>query len=106
MDLVRLSEAPAVIGVSRNTFLRHIRSHLNEYKIGRAVFFNRVELEDPTLYTAGSGALPNRGNAQWQRPKLLDSPKEETSTTSIRSSKDIDSAAAREQEILEKRKQL
>ena len=59
-DLVRLKDVPELIGISRNTFLRHIRPKLTEYHIGRAVFFSLTELEDLALYSAENRSAPQR----------------------------------------------
>jgi hypothetical protein len=54
--LVRLKDAPGYLGIDRNTFNRLVRPDLKEVRFGRAVLFDRVELDG----VADSWLLLNR----------------------------------------------
>lgn len=43
--LLRLKDAPRYLGLDKNTFNREVRPLLTEMRIGRAVLFDRAELD-------------------------------------------------------------
>jgi hypothetical protein len=48
--LVRLKDAPRYLGLDKNFFNREVRPVLTEIRIGRAVLFDREDLDDWVEY--------------------------------------------------------
>ena len=68
--LIQQCRAPEYLGVSRQTFWRHIRPHLRKVKgLGRTVFYLRVDLEDWFEDSKGGCERPkheDQGDSSWE----------------------------------------
>jgi hypothetical protein len=76
--LVRLRDAPRYLGLDRNVFNRDVRPELVEIRHGRAVLFDRMELDAWADYTKRAGVTPRR-DALLHREGRQDSTSVETS---------------------------
>jgi hypothetical protein len=73
-----LRDAARYLGLDRHVFDRDVRPELRETKHGRAVLFDRVELDAWADYTMVRGRAPAR-RTLWQDEIIRDSSSEEES---------------------------
>lgn len=64
--LIRLREAPHYLGLDKNVFNRDVRSELTEIRHGRAVLFDRMELDAWADYTKSRCGRPPERRTKWQ----------------------------------------
>ena len=68
--LIQQCRVPEYLGVSRQTFWRHIRPHLRKIKgLGRTVFYSRVDLDEWFEDSKGGCERPkheDRGDSSWE----------------------------------------
>ena len=68
--LIQQSRAPEYLGVTRQTFLRHVMPHLQKVRgTGRAVFYRRVDLDQWIEDSVDGCERPkheDRGDSSWE----------------------------------------
>jgi hypothetical protein len=63
----RLKDAPKYLGMDKNTFNRDIRPELSVIRLGKAVLFDRMELDAWADYTKSRCGRPPRRRAKWHK---------------------------------------
>lgn len=68
---LRLRDAQAYLSMGKNSFNTYIRPYLNEIKIGRHIYFKRLDLEAVARDTAQRYRCPNQsqGDMKWDKEK-------------------------------------
>jgi hypothetical protein len=88
--LIRLRHAPRYLGVDKNVFNREIRPEISEIRIGRAVLFDRLELDAWADYTKSRCGRPPERRTKWQEEGSQDFVEETESGISRSRSKGTD----------------
>ena len=80
-----LKDAQRYLSMGKNSFSKYIRPHAKEFRIGRAVFFERLDLDAVARETAQRYRCPNQSEGEliWDKRKCQASLNEETSGTLI-----------------------
>lgn len=80
-----LKDAQRYLSMGKNSFSKYIRPHAKEFRIGRAVFFERLDLDAVARETAQRYRCPNqsKGELIWDKRKCQASLNEEKSGTLI-----------------------
>jgi hypothetical protein len=86
LRLVRLRDAARYLGLDPHVFDRDVRPELTESRHGRAILFDRLELDAWADYTMARGRAPVR-RTLWQNGIHQDLSREERSGTSRKRSK-------------------
>ena len=78
-----LKDAQRYLSMGKNSFSKYIRPHAKEFRIGRAVFFERLDLDAVARETAQRYRCPNQSEGEliWDKRKCQASLSEETSGT-------------------------
>jgi len=87
---IRLKTAPAYLGLDRNVFNRAVRPELTEIRYGRAVLFDRLELDAWADYTRSCCGRPPERRMKWHKEGRQDSANAARSGISRSRSKDTD----------------
>ncbi len=85
--LYRLKDAPSYLGIDRNVFNRDVRPELSEIRHGKAVLFDRLELDAWADYKKSRAGRPPQRRAKWQEKERQDSANVEASGISRSESK-------------------
>lgn len=66
-----LRDAQAYLSMGKNSFNKYIRPYLNEIRIGRHIYFERLDLEAVARDTAQRYRCPNQsqGDMKWDKEK-------------------------------------
>jgi hypothetical protein len=80
-----LKDAQRYLSMGKNSFSKYIRPHAKEFRIGRAVFFERLDLDVVARETVQRYRCPNQSEGEliWDKRKCQASLNEETSGTLI-----------------------
>ena len=80
-----LKDAQRYLSMGKNSFSKYIRPHAKEFRIGRAIFFERLDLDVVARETAQRYRCPNQSEGEliWDKRKCQASLNEETSGTLI-----------------------
>ena len=84
--LIRLRDAPSYLGLDKMIFNRDIRPELTEVHHGRAVLFDRLELDAWAEHTKACQGRPPERTSIWQDEDGQDSARKGGSGTSRKSS--------------------
>ena len=78
-----LKDAQRYLSMGKNSFSKYIRPHAKEFRIGRAVFFERLVLDAVASETSQRYRCPNQSEGEliWDKRKCQASLNEETSGT-------------------------
>ena len=78
-----LKDAQRYLSMGKNSFSKYIRPHAKEFRIGRAIFFERLDLDVVARETAQRYRCPNQSEGEliWDKRKCQASLNEETSGT-------------------------
>lgn len=71
--LVQQNVAHKVLGMSASTFMRYVSIHLPKRKIGRSVFYKRIDLAqwiDESFESCNRTQNPSNGDSLWEREKI------------------------------------
>lgn len=79
--LIRLRDAPLYLGLDKNVFNRDVRPGLAEIRHGRAVLFDRMELDAWADYTKSRCGRPPERRTKWQNEERQVSANAEESGT-------------------------
>ncbi len=64
---IRLKDAPGYLGLDKNVFNASVRPELTEIRYGRAVLFDRLELDAWADYTRSRCGRPPKRRAKWHK---------------------------------------
>ena len=66
-----LKDAQRYLSMGKNSFSKYIRPHAKEFRIGRAVFFERLDLDAVARETAQRYRCPNQSEGEliWDKRK-------------------------------------
>lgn len=66
-----LKDAQAYLSMGKNSFEKYIRPYAKEFKLGRLVYFERLDLETVASDTAQRYRCPNQsqGDMKWDKEK-------------------------------------
>lgn len=69
--LLTLKDARAYLSMGKNSFNKYIRPYLNEIRIGRHIYFVRLDVEAVVRDTAQRYRCPNQsqGDMKWDKEK-------------------------------------
>ena len=78
-----LKDAQRYLSMGKNSFSKYIRPHAKEFRIGRGIFFERLDLDVVARETAQRYRCPNQSEGEliWDKRKCQASLNEETSGT-------------------------
>lgn len=67
-----LKDAQRYLSMGKNSFSKYIRPHAKEFRIGRAVFFERLDLDAVARETAQRYRCPNQSEGEliWDKRKF------------------------------------
>lgn len=84
--LLRLRDAPSYLGLDKMIFNRDVRPELTEVHHGRAVLFDRLELDAWAEHTKACQGRPPERRSEWQEREGRDSARKGGSGISRKSS--------------------